>query len=736
MKHKALFAGSLCLLVPGLSPYAMAQTAPISAGDDIEEVTVKGQFTSQAASSATKQDVPVLETPFTISSYNDSFMKAIETREVADLYRYMTGVTQAGNTGYDLTIRGFQTASTDRNAIMVDGLPGLTVRYGSPPTIGTDHIDLVRGPASLLYGQSEPGGFINIITKKPEAEAVQVFDLRGSTGLGTSHINGYDVAADITGPIDAGKTILYRLIGQVGYDNTFRTDAWTRPFFIAPSLTYKLDENTSATFQIEYRHTGTGYDSYLVAPFYKVSLIPNYSTRYQSPTDTQIENGVAESMQVTHDFGSDIKWNFSYRNVRHNDTAVGYDVVGFADTADTLLQIRARDQLNKRTYEFGDTNFTVPFEVAGIKNKLIAGFDLGSETLEADRIQFYNIPTTGKNGYTISVANPSYANIPAENTFPFTAQQTPTSLNDRYTWNLEKGAYISDYIELTDQIKLTGGVRYSVADQHFVSLSLPTTPASSEHNNNTGPTAGIVYEPIRGWTLYSNYSTSFVPAPATNPDIHGNYGFAPTTGTAYEVGSKGDFAEGRIKPTIALFKIDKDNVINTFTGSGCPTSIGTCAQEVGKVEAKGMEVELTATPLPRWQILAGYAYTNSEVKASLVTQQIGTESPNVPQNAAHIWTRYDIEGGQLDGLGAGLGVSYTSGRTGLLPTAAAPYTMPLPGYTLVDLGIYYAFDNIDLTFKVSNLLNTQYIQSSGFTSQFNLFPGNPRTGTLTLRAVF
>jgi len=731
MIHKSIFAGSLFLLVPMV---ALAQAAP---ADDVEEIIVKGQFTSRQASSGTKQDIPVLETPFVISSYNDSFMKAIETREVADLYHYMNGVNQAGNTGYDVTIRGFQSASTDRNSIMVDGLPGLTVRFGSPPTIGTDHIDVVEGPASLLYGQSQPGGFINIVTKKPEAQATQVFDVRASGGLGTdTNVNGTDVAADITGPLNDSKTLLYRLIGQVGYDNTFRNSAWTRPFYIAPSLTWKVMDNTSITAQVEYRHTGTGYDSYLVAPFYNVALIPNYATRYQSPFDTQTEDGVAESLQVTHDFGSDIKWNFSYRNVHHIDTAQGFDVVGFANAADTVLQIRARDQLNKRTYEFGDTNVTAPFEIAGIKNKLIVGADLGSETLEADRLQFFNIPTTGKGSYTISVVNPSFAGIPQESTFPFTAQQPAANLNDRYTWNLEKGVYISDYVELTDWLKLTGGVRYTISDQFYESLSLPSYPTNSSHNTNTSPVAGAVVEPMKGWTLYGNYSTSFVPAPASNVDIHGNSNFIPTLGTSYEAGTKGDLLEGRVQPTLAFFKIDKDNVLSTFTGGTCPASIGTCSLQLGKVESKGMEFGVTATPLPHWQVIAGYTYTNSKVLDSPITAQVGVQSPNSPMNAAHMWTRYDIVGGDFDGLGAGLGISYTGQRVGLLPTATVANTMPLPSYTVVDMGIYYNFDNVSLTFKISNLFNELYIQSSGFTSQFNLLPGQPRTAALTLRTVF
>jgi len=130
---------------------------------------VQGSFLDAGADSAMKLDIPVRDTPFSVSSYTESFMKAIETTNVADMYSYMTGVKRNGNTGYDLNIRGFKTSGNDRNAIMVDGLPGLGVRFGSPPTIGVERIEVVKGPASVLYGNAQPGGFVNMTTKKPRA---------------------------------------------------------------------------------------------------------------------------------------------------------------------------------------------------------------------------------------------------------------------------------------------------------------------------------------------------------------------------------------------------------------------------------------------------------------------------------------------------------------------------------------------------------------------------------------
>lgn len=165
-----LMGASLLPMAAFLMPSAaMAQTtqgAPENAKPTAPEIIVTGRFIASGAASATKQNVSTLETPFSVSAYTGDFMKAVQTTQVADLYRYMTGLQKAGSTGYDITLRGFSTTANDRNTVMVDGLPGLSVRFGSPPTVGTEHVEVVKGAASLLYGSVQPGGFVNMITKK------------------------------------------------------------------------------------------------------------------------------------------------------------------------------------------------------------------------------------------------------------------------------------------------------------------------------------------------------------------------------------------------------------------------------------------------------------------------------------------------------------------------------------------------------------------------------------------
>src|SRR5262249_40814674 len=161
------------------------------------------------------------------------------------------GVQRAGNTGYDLTLRGFKTSGNDRNAIMTDGLPGLTVRFGSPPTIGTDHIEVVKGPTSVLYGQAQPGGFVNIITKKPRAEQETEVEAKLNKGVGDfDRAQGVIASIDSTGPIAGNDSLLYRFIAENGYTEGFRINSYEQPIYVAPSLTWKLSADTDATLQL------------------------------------------------------------------------------------------------------------------------------------------------------------------------------------------------------------------------------------------------------------------------------------------------------------------------------------------------------------------------------------------------------------------------------------------------------------------------------------------------------
>jgi iron complex outermembrane receptor protein len=736
VKLKPFLLGATLLTAAVLpaAAHAQAATRPKAATADreneVQEVVVTGKFIATGAYSGTKLDIPVADTPLSVSAYTRSFMNAVEVTQIADLYKYMTGVQRAGNTGYDITLRGFKTSGNDRNAIMTDGMPGLTVRFGSPPTVGTEHVEVVKGPASVLYGQVQPGGFVNIITKKPSFSQNTEVEARFNTSLsGFDRQGGALVSVDSTGPL-FGDKLAYRFIAESGEAKGFRDGSFEHPVYVAPSLTWEITDQDRATVLFEYRHTKTHYDTFLVAPRRDVAFAAPINTSYQEPGDFLKETGKTGTLLYTHDFTSKLKFNLNYRYVDHRDNQANWDVAAVAPNF-TQVTRRARGQLNKRTYSFADASVVSEFDIGPFSNKMIAGVNAGRETADLNRLQFFNAPLTGPQSATVNVLNPAHGLVQPLSFYPLVNPTTPANLSDRYSVNDARGVYISDLITFTPQIKALVGLRYSKEDLSIIDKKLANVPRQNGSNHDTLPIVGALYEPNEHWSFYVTYSTSFVPVPASTQDINGLYSFSPTTAKSLEEGVKADLFDHRLTFTAANFDIKKKNVVNTFA-----CSIGTCSEQVGAEESKGQEVEVNAQLLPNWQIAAGYSHLDATVTATNIANQRGALLSNVPKNNAHLWTRYDIEDGVMSGLGVGLGVAYVSERAGLLPTATSTATMPLPAYTVADLAFYYKLRGIDVTFKVTNLFDKRYYESAGFTGDINLLPGEPRSATVTLRTSF
>lgn len=698
----------------------------------LSAVVVQGSFISNAGISAMKLNVPVIDTPYSITSYSRSFMNAINVRQVSDLYAYMTGIQSAGVTGYDITFRGFTAGANDPNTILVDGLPGLATRFGSPVTIGISRIEVVRGPSSVANGQEEPGGFIDLITKKPRSRPFYEFSASGSGYAGhgisaTSKLGG-DFSADLTGPIDKSRHFLYRVILDDSNRDGFRSYTYNHSIYFAPSVTWRINNATSATLQYVYQHLHYSYDTYLVAPDSNINLVAPITTRYQEPGDWYREWGSVVSFFLTHHLDNGMTWHFDMRSVWHTDSARGHDVVAILPN---LLQLsrRARGQINKRQYDHFDTSLDMPFKTGSISHKAVVGVTGGRDSYNFNRTQFYNAPSSGPNSLDISIYNPIYGLGPALNQLP--AASNPKFLSNRYSNDISYGAYFIDMMKFSQHWLGNFGVRYEHNYQNIQELRVPNTPSSNKNTSDVLPMAGIVYKPTRNWSYYADYSTSFVPPPANAIDTSGVNSFSPVYANQVEVGSKVSFMHGRAFATLALYRI---NERNTFSHFACP--YGTCYQQFGKARSQGAEFEINARPLPNWQILAGYAYTDAKVTASTNAFQVGQPLPDVPRNSAHLWTRYDFMNGAVRGLGLGLGVIYDGVRQGFIATKANEAILHLPSFTRVDAALYYRWSRYSLTFNVQNIFDTTYYVSSGFTGPLAIVPGAPRMYTLTLRMHF
>jgi iron complex outermembrane receptor protein len=727
---------ALVLLVAA-TPAAWAQSQPQPDAEKIESIVVQGQFLGSGAQSAMKQDIAVRDTPFTVQSYTESFMKAIETTNVADMYNYMTGVKRAGNTGYDLTIRGFKTGSEDKNAIMVDGLPGLTGRFGSPPTVGVDHIEVVKGPMSVLYGQIQPGGFVNIISKKPRSEASASVDVKGMTYAGDKlkfgDRSGYDVAADATGPLDADRKFLYRIVAEYGDRDLFRDFTYEKSLYFAPSATWNISDVTWLTVQFEHRDVKNAFDNGLAAPLRDIRLVAPITTRYQEPDDFRKEKGDAFSAQFSHAFNDDVTWNTSLRSVANQSDDAAYASVAVRPD-NVTLQRRARQNHIERKYNYFDTSVNAQFATGILKHKLIVGANGGRDTDDENRKQFFNGGACpGPTCLDIDIYNPVYGRAPSLASLPAVNPGTPTLLTNQFFKSDSFGIYASDLVTITEQWKFVAGLRNTHEKQTIEEHRQANVPSYTKTADKSAlPMAGLLFQPDRVWTLYTSYAESYVPVPANSLDVNNVNSFKPISGKQVEAGVKFENLFARhVNGTLAVFDIKRDNTLNTFT-----CAIGTCAEQLGEERSKGVELEMDVHPVKNWQVAFGYAFVDAKITSSRDPVQVGQRLPNVAKNSANLWSRYDIDSGLLKGLGIGLGVVYTGERSGILPSTADRRDLALPAYTVVDLAFSYIWERYAFNLKIGNLFDKTYYESTGQTAQVQVAPGAPRNVTLSMRVHF
>lgn len=718
---------------PATTPRSKQATTAAPKVTQLKSITVTSPFIAKAGHSALKMDVQARDTPFSISTYTGSFIHAIEAAQVNTLYPYMTGVQAAGNTGDDLVFRGFTSSVNDQNSILVDGLPGLATRFGSPVTIGISRIDVVRGPASVLNGEEQPGGFVNLITKKPEADPLYEFSASGTTydgsGIGLTDKLGGDFAADLTGPLGHSDRLLYRLVMDDANGDTFRNNSYSHSIYFAPSLTWNVSDNTSLTAQYVFQRLKYSYDTELVAPNNNIALVAPIITRYQQPSDEEHEYGSVLTLLFNHQFANGISWSLDTRNVWHTDDAHGYDVASILKNLQ-YVGLRARGQLNKRRYDYLDTNLHIPFNTFGIQHNLVVGLTDGRDVADLNRTQFYNAPSTGPNALTMSIYDPVYGLAPELSSLPLYAPGNASVLTHRFTTTYSYGTYFADMMTLSSHWKATLGLRYSHDRQAIEELRVAGVPSSNKANSKVLPMAGLIYQPNEHWSNYISYSTSYVPPSANAIDINGVNNFVPTSADQVEAGSKVNFLDNHVSATLAVFRINEKNTLSSFKCA----DYGTCYTQVGKARSQGAELEVNARPLPNWQLTAGYAFTAAQITSSTNPAQVDTRLPNAPEHSAHLWSRYDFRSSSLQGLGFGVGVIRSGERAGLTPTAVNQPVLQLPAYTRVDAALYYNRDQYALTLKVENLFNKIYYQSSS--SNLAVLPGNPRLITLSARFFF
>jgi len=714
-----------------------------------------------------------LNTPISDENFSGAFQKATAAVTPEDSYKYTNNLSKAGTTGYDLNLRGFTTTVSDRGAIITDGLPGATVRYGAPPNAAVDHVEVIKGPAAVLYGAGQPGGFVNIVTKKPMEDEKIDIQLTGRLTPEVDRVKHEDDlthggllgSIDYNTPLTEDKAVLGRLIVYGVDQNGWRDFAYDHQMMVKPMISWRPDDRTEIYGSVENREAQSDDFIGMVAPKNNVKLMNRRpETSYQNPGDYITEYGFAEVAGVNHSFDNNVKFDFEARNVHHTDNSSGFENNHVQGDYLTLQRLLARKQ-NIRDYSFFNSNLTIPTEIFGFNNRIVVGVSGGRDFLETTRFQYLTGNSTTLNSLNISIYDPyggalnyysahnigSYALCGTGGPGTTTTNACNKNMIVQTTNQVTAGYRVSDLVTLTDQWKLLVAERYDSDWDHFSQVAVtpvagvnPSSTYTQYYIHQDLPLFSLIFEPIKDQlSFYATYATGFVPAGGNNNDIHGNPLTVPATARSYEFGAKSNFFDGRLKGTLALFDIQKENTpVTVACAPDAPSGVACFSPST--THSKGVEVQADWRMTPDWHTILGYSYTLATIAASPDPYSIGALATNTPRHAVHLWSRYDF----TPEFGVGLGEALIDQRNGTIPTAPSACSanngdacwtniaMKLPGYAVTDLAGYYKINPVDLTLKIGNLFNHNYIQSAGSGTNLKLITGDPLNFTLTAHMGF
>ena len=660
-----------------------------------EEIVVTGEgqrgYRVPNASTATKTDTPLRDIPQSIQVIPQQVIQDQRANRLVDAIKNAPGVVQGGvspRTFADsFLIRGFNAG----NNALKDGLLDLAQAYVGYDPITVDRIEVLKGPASVLFGQLPLGGVINIVTKQPLREPY--YFLEGSAGI----FNFYRGAIDLSGPVNADKTVLYRLGVAARTTESFVDFYEQQRYNVAPSLTWQINDRAKLTLAAEYYEAKGPYDLGIPA---EGTVLPNRNGKI--PRDRFIgEPSVDDSDNRAYRVG----YNFEYRFSDNWQVRSAFRASFVRTDRELVFGTLAADQRTfNRTYSTQDYNDDIynfdtyvvgKFGTGSVQHQLVTGFNLSREDTFATNFNRAIAP--------LDLFNPQYGSQPTE---PATDPFNYRIRNDAL------GIYVQDQIALADNLKVLLGGRFDIASNNYQRLD--TVLGGFQQDEAFSPRVSIIYQPIPAISLYASYSKSFFQAAGTT----GRAPAEPERGTQYEVGIKADLSS-RLTATLAFYDLTRTNLPTPDPNNPLFTI------QVGEQRSRGIEFDITGEILPGWNIIAGYALTDAQITEDN-TFTVGNQLNNVPKNALNLWTTYQIQSGSLQGLGFGLGFYFAGERQGDLAN-----TFELPSYFRTDAAIFYRRGQLRAGLNFKNLFNIDYFESAQ--SRNRVFYGDPFTvqGTIS-----
>jgi iron complex outermembrane recepter protein len=681
----------------GASSPPVAQKAESEIEINVVGKSRRNSYRTPSTSTATGTNTPIIETPFSVQVIPKAIIRDKQSKDVKDALSNVSGVTYNGNvqgrSGETFSIRGFSGVATLRDGFRQFGIgEGQTQPVAEIANL--EAVEVLKGPASILYGAIEPGGLINLVSKKPLSTPFYEVEVQGgSRGLISPRF-------DVSGPLTDDGKVLYRVNGLYESINSVRNS--TQPnqkIFIAPTIAWKIGDKTDLSISAEYIDSNRSADFGLPAVGASVADVPR-DRIIGEPSDRVTNQSLNIGYILDHQFSD--KWKlrnaFRYASNQYDFNVVALPL-GFDETTNTVNRSFATQEAQTKDYTF-QTNLTGEFATGDVKHKLLVGADyvhrdgrLFSRIGDPTDLDLFN-PVYG-------VAKPNKLDLPA--------------FGGSNTGGNSFGFFVQDQVDIVKNLKLLAGVRYDALSQNITNI--PGTATEPGETNLTAsaltPRLGLLYQFNDRLSAYGSYSQSFAPNPGTTAS---GAALEPQRGKGYEIGVKSDLIDGKLFATLAYFDISKTNV--PVTDPANPLfSIAS-----GEQRSQGIEFDISGEPAPGLKLVASYAYTDAKVSADSDPTLVGKKLFGVPEHAASLWATYELQQGQMKGLGFGAGLNFKGDRQGDLEN-----TYRLGSYLTADAAIFYKKDDWRFGLNFKNITDAKYVESSfGLPTSANNF-GDPFT---------
>jgi iron complex outermembrane receptor protein len=657
-------------------------------------------------SSVMRTSASLQEIPQTVNIVPAQVIRDQTPRNLDDALANVSGITQGntlGSTQDSVMTRGF---GDNRNgSIMRDGMP---IVQGRGMNATVDRVEVLKGPASLLYGIQDPGGVVNMVSKKPELEQYNALTVRGSTYGEVK--NGSGGTFDSTGALGESG-LAYRMVLDHEDEDYWRNYGVHRETLVAPSLAW-FGENTKLLFAYEHREFLTPFDrGTVIDPRDNHPLDIPRDRRLDEPFNNMEGRSDLYHFEADHQLNDNWNAHFGYSWNRETYDASQVRVTAIDTNKGTLTRSMDGTQNALSTDRFTTASLEGNVDVAGMRHDVVFGIDDEYRKIYREDL------IRQKSLTTFSYLNPVYGREVAGTTVsPADSAQTDKLRSD--------SVFLQDSIHLTDQWILVAGGRFQEYDQ-YAGKGVPFKANTDSNGQKWVPRAGLVYRYTDELSFYGSYTESFKPnstiAPLSGSSTVLDGSIAPEEAKSWEVGARLDMP-GRITGNVALFDIKKRNVL--VANSEGPVTLYSAA---GEVRSRGLELDLSGQLSERWSMIGSYAYTDAEVTED--PDYKGKKLQNVAKNSGSLSAVYDfgsIIGG--DQLRLGAGARYVGERAG-----NAVNDFELPSYTVADAFATYDTQldgqRVKFQLNVKNLFDRTYYTSAA--SRFFVSMGDSRQVTLS-----